>query len=160
MKQDQNLVLPKRKRDPSEGELDITPMIDIVFLLLAFFVVVSRLDPQASVPLPLASHADSISEKNSVMFIVVDDGSKEVAIYKGRAMEPSALLQDGEPTAQEQEIGDFIEQDLSANPSKDAILVKAAGDIRLRYIELIKRGVDKSELAKSKKIYFGVKEED
>jgi biopolymer transport protein TolR len=160
MKQDQNIVLPKRKRDPSEGELDITPMIDIVFLLLAFFVVVSRLDPQAAVPLPLASHADSISEKSSVMFIVVDDGGKETVIYKGRTMEAGALVQDGEPSAQEQEIGDYIERELSAHPSKDAILVKAAGDIRLRYIELIKRGVDKSELAKSKKIYFGVKEED
>jgi biopolymer transport protein TolR len=159
MRQDQNIEFPKRKRDPSEGELEITPMIDIVFLLLAFFVVVSRMDPQASVPLPLASHADSISEKSSVMFVVVDDGEKEVAIYKGRTMDDGMRVADGEPSAQEEEIGQYIESDLSANPSKDAILVKAAGDIRFRYIELIKRGVDKSDLAKSKKIYFGVKEE-
>jgi biopolymer transport protein ExbD len=159
MKQEQNIELPKRKRDPSEGELDITPMIDIVFLLLAFFVVVSRMDPQKTVALPLATHGDGISEKSSVIFFVVDDASQGAGIYKGRTLDPESRVSEGEPTAQEEEIGQYIESELSANPSKDAILVKAAGDVRLRYIELLKRGVDKSELAKSKKIYFGIKEE-
>lgn len=159
MKDDSQLVLPKPKRDPSEGELDITPMIDIVFLLLAFFVVVSRMDPQATIPLPKASYADSLSEKSSVLLIAVDQG-QDYIIYKGRTMDPGSQVADGEPSAQEEEIGKYIESELSADPTKDAILVKASGDIRVRVTEIIKRGVDKSELAKAKKIYFGVKEEN
>ena len=41
---------PKKKRE--ESELDITPMIDITFLLLAFFVVVSKMDPTLAIPVP------------------------------------------------------------------------------------------------------------
>ncbi len=159
MKEEQQLVLPKPKRDPSEGELDITPMIDIVFLLLAFFVVVSRMDPQATIQLPKATYADSLSEKSSVLLIAIDEGDDYV-IYKGRTMDEGAKVADGEPSAQEEEIGQYIESELSADPTKDAVLVKASGDIRVRVTELIKRGVDQSDLAKSKKIYFGVKEEN
>jgi biopolymer transport protein ExbD len=159
MKDDQPLVLPKPKRDSSEGELDITPMIDIVFLLLSFFVVVSRMDPQATVNLPRATHADAVSEKSSVLLIALDEGD-EYVIYKGRTMDESAKVSAGDLSGQEEEIGQYIERELSADPTKDAILVKAAGELRVRVTELIKRGVAKSELANSKKIYFGVKEEE
>jgi biopolymer transport protein ExbD len=159
MKEDTQLVLPKPKRDPSEGELDITPMIDIVFLLLAFFVINSKLDPSAALLLPKASYADAIPEKTSVVLVAVDD-QDGYSIYKGRTMDPSARINAGEPSEQEEEIGRYIEGELSADPTKDAILVKASADIRVRVTELIKRGVDKSDLAKAKKVYFGVKEDN
>ena len=38
MSEEANIELPKRKRNPDDGELDITPMIDVTFLLLAFFI--------------------------------------------------------------------------------------------------------------------------
>ena len=60
MKEESGLKLPKRKRNPDDGELDITPMIDITFLLLAFFVVASKMDPQAAIELPKASYGVSV----------------------------------------------------------------------------------------------------
>ena len=46
----------KPRREMGDDELDITPMIDIVFLLLAFFVVVSKMDPKPAVDLPIAKY--------------------------------------------------------------------------------------------------------
>ena len=57
--EEEQFTLPKRKRNKDDGELDITAMIDVTFLLLAFFVVVSKMDPQAAVDLPRASYGAS-----------------------------------------------------------------------------------------------------
>ncbi len=68
--QETNDVLPRRKSD-DEADLDITPMIDITFLLLAFFVMVSKMDPQLPVDLPQALNGDVIPEKNCVVLVVL-----------------------------------------------------------------------------------------
>ncbi len=158
MKQDDQLVLPKPKRNPTDGELDITPMIDITFLLLAFFVVVSRMDPQASVILPKASYSESISEKNSVMVVIVQRG-EGVEIYKGRTMNEADLVRANEPSGIEEEIRDYVDRELSATPNKEAILVKAEGDIKTRIVETVKKGIAKSEMGNAKPLYFGIQEE-
>ncbi len=35
-----------KKKKAEEADLDITPMIDVTFLLLIFFMVASKMDPQ------------------------------------------------------------------------------------------------------------------
>ena len=42
---DEETGIAPRKTRTEEAELDITPMIDVTFLLLAFFVFVSKMDP-------------------------------------------------------------------------------------------------------------------
>ena len=69
-KTDTQLTLKKRKENPDDGELDITPMIDITFLLLAFFVVVSKMDPQQAVDLPSATVGEAVQDKDSVILII------------------------------------------------------------------------------------------
>lgn len=44
------LAEPRQRRRPS-----LTPMIDVVFLLLVFFMLAARLGPTAQVPIDLAS---------------------------------------------------------------------------------------------------------
>ena len=158
----QGIELPKRKRNPDDGELDITPMIDVTFLLLAFFVVVSKMDPQANVPLPLYSVGKSISEKNAVtLILVVDkDNSDRALIYKGNMGEDN-LVAEGDEETQEDEIGEYVENELFAYPTKDAVIIKAAGNCKTRMVELVKRGVGKSELARAegRKLYIGVEED-
>lgn len=152
------LELPKPKRNPSDGELDITPMIDITFLLLAFFVVVSRMDPQAAVILPKAAYPEMVSEKSSVTLIVVEkDG--DAVIYKGRAMDDASIVMKQEPSVMEAEIGEYVEREFSANPTKETVLIKAGGDVTTRMVELVKRGVSLSELAENKNLYVAVQEE-
>ena len=52
-------ILPHR-RVKNSADLDITPMIDIVFLLLIFFIVASVPDPQVEADLPHARHGDLV----------------------------------------------------------------------------------------------------
>ncbi|MDG1872354.1 MAG: biopolymer transporter ExbD [Mariniblastus sp.] len=161
MTSDTNIELPKRKRNKDDGELDITPMIDVTFLLLAFFVVVSKMDPQAAVELPKASYGESVPDKNCVTLIVVVDKDDEtkISIFKGRSMSDDSRIPDGDEETQEEEIGNFVENELAAHPTKQAILIKAAGRVKTGMVEMVKRGVGQSELGKSRKIYVGIEEE-
>jgi biopolymer transport protein ExbD len=156
-----NIELPKRKRNPDDGELDITPMIDVTFLLLAFFVVVSKMDPQAAVELPKASYGDSIQDKEAVTLIVILDkeSGTKAEIYKGRSMGKDTQVADGDEEAQETEIGEYVENELSAHPTKTTILIKAEGKVKTGMVQMVKRGVGQSELAKTRKIYVGIEEE-
>lgn len=163
MSDEAGIQLPKRKRNPDDGELDITPMIDVTFLLLAFFVVVSKMDPQAAVPLPMASYGEAVSEKNAVTLIVVVDKANpdRAMIYKGTSMNDTALVPDGDEEAQEQDIADYVENELFAAPTKDAVIIKASGMCKTKMVEMVKRGVSKSELARAddRKMFIGIEEE-
>ncbi len=69
--------LPRKKRE--DDEMDITPMIDITFLLLIFFVVCSTMDPTKMGEIPEAENGLAISAKNSaVIFIEPGSGDKVV----------------------------------------------------------------------------------
>ncbi len=161
MTEEANIELPKRKRNPDDGELDITPMIDVTFLLLAFFVVVSRMDPQAAVALPLASYGDSVQDKEAVTLIVIldKDTGEKVEIYKGRTMRDDTRVPVGDEEFQEENIGEYVENELSSHPTKNAILIKAEGQVKTGMVEMVKRGIAQSELAKSRKIFVGIEEE-
>jgi biopolymer transport protein TolR len=156
------ISLPKRKRNSDDGELDVTPMIDVTFLLLAFFVVVSKMDPQASVPLPMASAGLSISKKECVTIIMtVDDAGQTPNIFLGTGMTPEERVPDGDPESQEEAIAEFVESQFTEDPTKNAVLIKASGDCKTGMVELVKRGVAGSTLATSdeRKVYVGIEEE-
>ncbi len=69
---------PGRKDDE---EVDITPMIDITFLLLIFFVVASKMDPTQTGRIPPATHGLSVSAKDSAVIFLLR-GSAETAIVR------------------------------------------------------------------------------
>ena len=62
------ISVSNRKRE--EGDLDITPMIDITFLLLIFFLVSSKMDQDAAVDLPPAKNGMNVVNNQSVMIIL------------------------------------------------------------------------------------------
>ena len=157
MKDESGLKLPKRKRNPDDGELDITPMIDITFLLLAFFVVASKMDPQAAIELPKASYGEAVPEKAAVTLMVSLDEGGKYTIFKGKSEKNPVVATD--PDEIEDEISKFVQDELGANPEKTSILTKAAGDVKTGTVEMVRRGVAGSEMAGERKVYVGVKEE-
>ncbi len=76
MDDDDELALPKRKRD--EEEMDITPMIDITFLLLIFFVVCSKMDPTQTGMIPDADNGVAVSAKDSAVIFIEPAGEDKV----------------------------------------------------------------------------------
>ena len=64
-------IRPQRKDSP---ELNLTPLIDVVFLLLIFFMVSTTFDKESriKVELPEAATQDEKSDEDQVLDIVVD----------------------------------------------------------------------------------------
>ena len=159
MAKEEEFDIRKNKKRDDDAEMDITPMIDVTFLLLAFFVVVSKMDPQAAVDLPKASYGDSIQDKACVtLILVLDESGEKPVIFKGRSMGEETQVPEGEEDDVMDNIGEYVENELSAHPTKTSILIKAEGKVRTRMVEMVKRGVGRSELGKSRKIYVGIEE--
>ncbi|WP_010140284.1 ExbD/TolR family protein [Oceanicola sp. S124] len=90
---------PRPRRKPS-----LTPMIDVVFLLLVFFMLASRFGTDEVLPLPLASQGGSGYQGAPRLVDVLPEGLK----LNGVEITAEALL----PAL----------QDLSANPADTVIL--------------------------------------
>ena len=81
-----------RRRPLPETEMDITPMIDITFLLLIFFLVASKMDPNNAVALPKARYGTSVVEKNSVVILVSKGTSDAALVARGPEVLPVLVL--------------------------------------------------------------------
>jgi biopolymer transport protein ExbD len=57
-----------RKKPIGDGDLDITPMIDCVFLLLIFFMVASNMTSSQNSALPVARHGVGVETSNALIF--------------------------------------------------------------------------------------------
>lgn len=67
--------LMKKRGDDVAGEIDLTPMLDVVFILLIFFIVTSVFVTEAGIDVlkPEASTADPRS-KDLILIAVTSDG--------------------------------------------------------------------------------------
>jgi len=77
--EESTLLLKRKRRD--DVDMDITPMIDITFLLLIFFLVCSTPDQQGSVDLPPARYGMGVGEQDSVIITISDEGIDTAPIY-------------------------------------------------------------------------------
>ncbi len=59
----EDLPIAIRGRATEDFEMDITPMIDITFLLLIFFLVCSTADQDTAIELAKARHGKAVGEQ-------------------------------------------------------------------------------------------------
>jgi biopolymer transport protein ExbD len=59
-----------RKRASDGGDLDITPMIDVTFLLLIFFMVTSTMNSEKELDVPKARHGDKVESGAAIMILI------------------------------------------------------------------------------------------
>ena len=109
------LELDKKKR--VDDEIDITPMIDIVFLLLIFFVVASKMDPTQTAAIPGATHGTAVSSKDSAVIFMKRGGGDRAEVLRG---DESPFSEDEE--AQRGEIVDYVTQQLDLGKQQVMIL--------------------------------------
>ncbi|OHB78713.1 MAG: hypothetical protein A2V98_07195 [Planctomycetes bacterium RBG_16_64_12] len=108
-------------------EMDITPMIDITFLLLIFFLVCSTANVQTAVELPPARHGTGVSDRTSVVLTVADRGGPGPAlVYLGDGKKGKPLSDDED--AQANEIAHAVEQGLEKG--KPTVLIKAEKGVK------------------------------
>jgi biopolymer transport protein ExbD len=120
---------PVLARRPVEdtADMDITPMIDITFLLLIFFLVCSTAAVQSAVELPPARQGTGVSDRNAVILTVQDQGKNSPArVYVGDGVKGKHLPDD--PDLQGDAIAKAVEQGL--DEGKTVVLVKAEKGVR------------------------------
>jgi biopolymer transport protein ExbD len=144
------VVMPKRP--PIDDEMDITPMIDMTFLLLIFFILTSKMTAEPTYPLPAAKNGNSVSVKSCVV-ITVRAGSGDTAIV---SRSDGTVFSD-DPEQQQAELGEYIQLGLSTQKSE--VLVRAEGAVRNAEISRIKDVISEA-LEEGQMINFAVLDEN
>lgn len=112
-------MFPKKKRLSSE--IDITPMIDIVFLLLIFFMVCSTMENQNTVALPPAQFGSAVSMRNATIITLAGEGP-DMVVYIGDGTDGEPLPNDR--ALQEDMVANAVEA--AVREGRTAVLIKAS----------------------------------
>jgi biopolymer transport protein ExbD len=133
-----------RKRKPIEGDLDITPMIDVTFLLLIFFMVSSTMRGKPDLDVPVAQHATGVFDAGAaVVTILAAASSAEVPrIVLGDVQGPEGDLSD---------IRRYVEEKSREGIRK--IILKAEGDVPHGVVEEAAKAIKSVE---GTELYMGV----
>jgi biopolymer transport protein ExbD len=153
---DEGPAMPRKPMTDS-ADMDITPMIDIVFLLLIFFLVSSTPDKNTSVELAQARHGVGVSEKNSVVITIAQpEGSTKVQVFLADGRKGDPLSED--PAARTAAIVTAIE-DGFFHKSKSQVLLKAGRKVKRKEVHAVEIAVGKADV-EGLKIYHGVYEKN
>ncbi|MDZ8120217.1 ExbD/TolR family protein [Pontiella agarivorans] len=112
------------QKETEDLELDMSPMIDMVFLLLIFFIVASQvIDEKPKVDIPMAAYGKVPEDTTGRLMISV---TKDEKYFIGSDPEPKDIDQIKET------IGQWIESDPELR-----ILIRADGDVKYKVNEEI-----------------------
>lgn len=131
-----------RNREQIDAEMDITPMIDCVFLLLIFFIVCSTMEQQSPIDLAEARHGRAVGERESIIISVLGGGVEQAPVYlaDGPALDP--LPNDEE--VQREKILAYIEEE-QRKEGKSDVLIKADKNVAHRDVARVIKAVSKVE---------------
>ena len=129
---DEGPVLPRR-RARADTEMDMTPMIDCTFLLLVFFVVGAKIDPDTAVQLPPARYGTGVDPSKSVIVTIAQQGESEVQVFLGDGKDGTPLTGDNE--SQAKQIREAVETAIIEGRTE--VLIKAERGVRHREVSRV-----------------------
>lgn len=134
-------VMQKRKRIGDE-DLDLTPMIDVTFQLLIFFMVASNMSSKPKVDLPQVRHSISV-EGGAATFITIRAKDSDT---------PVALLGDGAgPEGTPEDIKKYVGD--AVNEKRTKVILKGDGDAPIGFVDEVCRAIRSVDGAE---LYFAV----
>jgi biopolymer transport protein ExbD len=124
-----------RERPPMDDEMDITPMIDMTFLLLIFFILTSKMTGEKSYEVPSAKNGSSIATKNCVM----------ITVQRGNGDTPLVTKEDGgifsdDPEQQAAEITEYVQLQLETG-GKTEVLIRAEGNVTAKQLKKVELAI-------------------
>jgi len=143
-------LVPPRRRE--EAEMDITPMIDVTFLLLIFFLVTSLPDQKTAIELPKADHGVGVSQLHSVIFTVAEGGLDAAPVYAADGRVPGTELSDDLNTRRKQ-IGELVGKGM--REGKSNVVIKGDKNVAYREVARVVKAVSQ---VKGVAIYLAVLE--
>ena len=112
--------------DNSEAGVDISPLIDCVFILLIFFIVTTTFVDETGVEVDKPQAASSVQlEKTSILLALTENGE---VVYGGREIGFSGVQQVVKRELQKEEVPVIIQADASA---LTGLLVRVIDEARL-----------------------------
>ena len=143
---DDDLAAPliRRRNRDDDIEMDITPMIDITFLLLIFFIVSSNLDPQSRFELAQARHGKGVSANESVVITISAESADPAPVYLADGLAGDSLPSD--PDEQSELIREAVEK--GRQNAKENVLIKADRNVAHRDVARVIKAVSRVEGAK------------
>jgi biopolymer transport protein ExbD len=122
--------LPARPQK-EDVDLDITPMIDMVFLLLIFFLVSSTPDQQTAIQLPESHHGVAVSQNDSVIFTLAEGGVGIAPAFAADGRIPGTELPDDADT-RAQRVRELVEQGFRED--KTQVVIKGDKNVAYRHV--------------------------
>lgn len=119
-------------------DMDITPMIDVTFLLLIFFLVAARLSDEAFVELPTAKNGTAVSQESSVIVTLTPGTGDSANVYMGDGADEATRIDSGSLEDQQRELESYIQDGLTVQ-SKSQLLIKAEVGVRHRDVARVAR---------------------
>ena len=122
------------RKSPSTGSLSLTPLIDVVFLLLIFFLVTTRFEQEErdmDVNLPQASAAQPTTFKGKDIFVTVTP--EGLYFVDGKELDAS-------------EVEAFLTSVYEANPGRQRVMIRADEDSRTRHVVAVMNACNKANI--------------
>jgi len=134
-------VLPslqrRERRKLEETEMDITPMIDITFLLLIFFIVATKISTNKDVQLPPAQHGINVAQKDSIVLSVSESDAGVVTVTGGVGGGDVTRLDASSPEAQEQAVTQFVADSLKLSGIRPQVILMADRHVKHRIVSAV-----------------------
>jgi biopolymer transport protein ExbD len=146
-------LMPSRTFE--DAEMDFTPMIDMTFLLLIFFLVAGKIDVAASVSLPPARYGKPVVEQSSVIVTLGAGEAGKAVVYCGNGMADETKVNTSDVAAQEDAVAAYVEREISTK-RREHVLIKAGMGIKHREVARIAKAATRHESVQQ--LFFGVME--
>ena len=147
--------LGNRNRE-DDVEMDITPMIDVTFLLLIFFIVQSTMQQEQGLSLPEARAGSPISASNSAVLVLTKADGDNITVKPKGGDDFSADLE-----TQEEEIVEFVRNSIAGTggtgSAKQYVMLKASKGIKHKEVSRVAQAVSRAEIPN---LYIAVKHEE
>ena len=141
--QDEAVGWKRRERLGGGEELDITPMIDITFLLLIFFMVTSTMQSEQALDIPTARNGANVDAGQAVML--------EIHPATSIGAEPVVKI-DGETVALT-EISDIIRREMQQQSLN--VVIKAGREVPHGFVRQV---IQSANISKELDFSFGVED--
>lgn len=118
-----------------DDEMDITPMIDLTFLLLIFFILTSKMTGEKTYDVPPAKNGSSVSSKICVTLLVTRGAGDTPIVARA---DGSVFAED--PEQQAAEIEEYLLLELESG-RKTEVLIRAEGNVTSGQMKKVKQVV-------------------
>jgi len=121
------------RHEHADDEPDFTAMIDMTFILLAFFIVTSTMEVGSTLVLPPARSGVGLAEKATIISIYFDGESPEIFLSDGREGGPATMT----------EVTNYVAEGVAQQKAR--VLIKADRETPSGFVEDVARAAGRAE---------------